>query len=144
MKKYIAIVLLLLSAVISCAQEDGTRYPVKIGTKTYYLEVADSPQERQQGLMYRRSMDDSEGMIFIFENEENRSFWMRNTYIDLSIAYLDSRGRIIEILDMYALDDTPVPGSAPARYAIELCRGAFDRAGAAAGDLIDLTPLPGF
>lgn len=113
-----------------------------VGEQTFYVEIADTPAERQTGLMHRNSLPSDRGMLFVFDESDYRSFWMRNTYVNLSIAYLDASGRIIDILDMYALDESSVPSSAPAKYALELNMGSFDRAGAFVGDVIDLSDIP--
>ncbi len=128
---------------VSCQNAQADLFPLQIGDQLFLVEVADSPAERQQGLMYRRTLESDRGMLFIFEDSDFRSFWMKNTYIDLSIAYIDEQWRIIDILDMYALDESSVPSSRPAKYALELNRGAFERHGVFEGDRLDLSTVPG-
>jgi uncharacterized membrane protein (UPF0127 family) len=77
-------------------------------------------------------------MLFVFENEEHLSFWMKNTYIPLSIAFVSSGGRITEIRDMEPLDLSPVCSAYAARYALEVPRGWFGRAGIRPGDRLIL------
>jgi uncharacterized protein len=79
-------------------------------------------------------------MLFVFPDEEVRSFWMRNTLIPLSIAYIDSEGRIVDIQDMKPLDDEEphYVSAEPARYALEVNKGFFDERGVEVGDRAEL------
>lgn len=89
-------------------------------------EIADTEQLRMTGLMHRRALGANDGMLFVFESEQNLRFWMKNTSIPLSIAYIDCYGSIIEILDMKPFDTTVTyPSSRKARYALEMNRGWF-------------------
>ncbi len=93
---------------------------------TLRVEIADTEQLRMNGLMYRRALDANEGMLFVFEKEQMLRFWMKNTSIPLSIAYVDRNGIIIDILDMKPFDTTMTyPSSHRALYAIEVNRGWF-------------------
>lgn len=104
------------------------------------VEIADDAAERAQGLMNRESLGRDRGMLFVFPDEEVRSFWMRDTLIPLSIAYIDSERRIIDLQDMKALDDEPpnYVSAEPARYALEVNRGFFDERGVRVGDRVEL------
>ena len=104
------------------------------------VEIADSPDEQARGLMDRTALAENRGMLFVFPDEELRSFWMRNTLIPLSIAYIDSGGRIVDIQDMKALDDDPphYVSAEPARYALEVDRGFFEERGVEVGDRAEL------
>jgi uncharacterized membrane protein (UPF0127 family) len=104
-------------------------------------ELARTDAERTRGLMNRPSLPDGEGMLFVFEREHILSFWMKNTLIPLSIAFIRTDGRIIEIRDMRALDVTSVSSSRSARYALEVPRGWFTRAGIGTGDYLRLDGL---
>jgi uncharacterized membrane protein (UPF0127 family) len=104
-------------------------------------EIARTGTERETGLMFRESLADGEGMLFVFERDEMLSFWMKNTLIPLSIAYISYNGRILEIHDMKPRDLSPVRSSRSARYALEVPRGWFERAGVKPGDILDLSPL---
>jgi len=103
------------------------------------VEVANTPEQREQGLMHRKELKDGYGMIFVFERDQIMSFWMKNTLIPLSIAYAAQDGRILEIHDMQPGDLTPVRSSRSARYALEVPQGWFDRAGIAPGDRLDVS-----
>jgi uncharacterized membrane protein (UPF0127 family) len=98
------------------------------------LEIARTEAERARGLMYRKSLNDGKGMLFVFEKDEILSFWMKNTLIPLSIAFIASDGRILEIRDMEPESLIPVKSSRSVRYALEVPRGWFDRAGVKPGD----------
>ena len=100
------------------------------------VEIADGPFEQQRGLMYRTSLGEDRGMLFVFQREQPLSFWMKNTRIPLSIAYIDSKGRITDILDMKPLDDKPphYVSSEPVQYALEVNQGFFDEHGVKVGD----------
>jgi uncharacterized protein len=104
------------------------------------VEIADNPFERARGLMYRKALGENRGMLFVFSKEQPLSFWMKNTYIPLSVAYIDSKGRITDILDMKPLDDKPphYVSSEPVQYALEVNKGFFDKRGVRVGDHVEL------
>jgi uncharacterized membrane protein (UPF0127 family) len=104
------------------------------------VEIARTDDERARGLMNRPSLPDGEGMLFVFEREQILSFWMKNTLIPLSIAFIRTDGRIAEIRDMQALDVTTVSSARSARYALEVPQGWFTRAGIDSGDYLRLGP----
>jgi hypothetical protein len=100
------------------------------------VEIADDPWEDAKGLMYRTALGENRGMLFVYPDERPLSYWMRNTFIPLSIAYIDSEGRITDILDMKPLDDK-LPhyvSSEPVQYALEVNQGFFDKSGVEVGD----------
>ncbi len=104
------------------------------------IEVAQTPDEEQQGLMYRRSMADSLGMLFIFDTEEEQSFWMKNTYIPLDIIYVNSKKEIVSIAqDCKPLSEESVPSNGKAIYVVEVNGGYAAEKGLKAGDKIDYT-----
>jgi uncharacterized membrane protein (UPF0127 family) len=106
------------------------------------VELARTDAERTQGLMHRKTLADGAGMLFIFDRDQILSFWMKNTLIPLSVAFISKEGRILEIRDMEALDETSVRSSRSARYALEAPQGWFDRVGIKTGDI--LIPDEGF
>lgn len=102
------------------------------------VEIAGTAQERQKGLMFRTQLPENKGMLFIFPENEILSFWMRNTFIPLSIAFIDENGYIIQIEDMSPLDETTLHTSRKkARYALEMNQGWFRKNNIMAGDRID-------
>ena len=104
------------------------------------IEVADETNEMQRGLMDRTALAEDSGMLFVYPEERELSFWMRNTLIPLSIAFMDSNGRIVDIQDMKPLDDVPphYTSAEPARYALEVNKGFFDERGVEVGDTAKL------
>ncbi len=101
---------------------------MKIGDKTFVMQVADTEAERQLGLMYRKSLDENEGMLFIYPEEQLQSFWMKNTFVPLDIAYATKDGRVLNIEQMAAHDLNGSDSIAPAKYVIELPLGAAEKA----------------
>ncbi len=90
------------------------------------IEIADNTKSMTKGLMYRKSLEKNSGMIFVFRMEKRLRFWMKNTYIPLSIAYINKYGYINEILDMKPLDTSILyPSAQPALYALEMNKGWF-------------------
>ena len=101
-------------------------------------EIADDSESRRTGLMYRKSMPENSGMLFIFENDQKMSFWMKNTLIPLSIAYISSGGEIMEIYDMKPESLRPVDSINSVRYALEMNQGWFERNDVKPGDFVIL------
>jgi len=98
------------------------------------VEVADTDATRQHGLMERDSLDADHGMYFTYDKDQRGGFWMRNTTIALSIAFVRDDGVIIDIKDMVPLDETTVGPDVPYRDALEMNRGWFKRNGIMIGD----------
>lgn len=113
-----------------------------IGTNKVVAEVATTPDERSTGLMNRFSLQPDHGMLFVFERTEPLAFWMKNTYIPLSVAFMDERGRILNIEDMAPQTETTHWSTGPARYALEMRKGWFAERGVKAGDRVDGLPPP--
>jgi uncharacterized membrane protein (UPF0127 family) len=114
---------------------------IRISNSPLTVEIADTPQASQNGLMFRDSLPDDRGMLFIFDQPRKASFWMKNTKIPLSIAYIDSAGGILEIKSMNPLDETVVPSSSnQVAYALEVNQGWFGRHGISPGAKIDGIP----
>ena len=100
------------------------------------VEIADDLPEQERGLMERTALGEDRGMLFVYSDEEVRSFWMKNTLIPLSIAYIASDGRIVDLQDMKPLDDDPphYVSAEPAQYALEVNQGFFEERGIKVGD----------
>ena len=109
-----------------------------IGGKSFTLEVAANEGDRQRGLMYRKSLAEDRGMLFVFPEQRPLSFWMRNTLIPLDIIYLDRFGKVVSVSQMKPLDETGVPSGWPAKYAIELNEGTAKQLGVKAGDVLKI------
>ncbi len=104
---------------------------------TLEVELAQTDQQKERGLMERTELGENRGMFFVFEEEQTLSFWMKNTLIPLSIAYIDESGTIVDIQDMQPLDETPHPSAEPAKYALEVNQGFFDENGISVGDRVE-------
>ncbi|NLA89847.1 MAG: DUF192 domain-containing protein [Alcaligenaceae bacterium] len=110
--------------------------PLRIGNASLIAEVADTYHSRQIGLMHRHFMPDNHGMLFVFANPQPLCFWMRNTHIPLSIAYLDEHAKVIDIFDMQPLDENSICSTKPAQFALEVNQGWFKRHQIKQGDAI--------
>jgi uncharacterized protein len=116
-----------------------------IGTHKAIAEVATTPDQRSVGLMHRFSLKPDHGMLFVFERTEPLGFWMKNTFIALSIAFIGDDGRIINIEDMQPQTESNHCARKPARYALEMNQGWFAQRGIKPGTRlggIDRAPRP--
>lgn len=103
------------------------------------IEIADDEYQTQTGLMYRKSMDKEHGMLFIFNNSEIRSFYMKNTEFPLDIIYFNSEKEIISIQkNAKPFDQTSLPSEAPAQYVLEVNGGLSDQWNLTKGDKFQL------
>jgi len=125
MKKRAAVFFLaMLTSVLAFAQS-MPRIELTAGMYRIQAEVAADQTNRMQGLMYRRAMAPQQGMLFVFPQEERHCMWMRNTFIPLSVAFLDREGQILNIEDMEPQSEANHCAVRPARYALEMNRGWF-------------------
>jgi uncharacterized protein len=142
MRSKLAAVLLAaaLSSTAGCSARIGKmdRVEVTVGSAVFRVEVARTEAQRARGLMQRRSLGSREGMLFVFEADEHLTFWMKDTLVPLSIAFLSSEGRILQIEDMVPLSEKAIRSRLSARYALELPRGSFHEVGAAEGSPVGL------
>jgi uncharacterized protein len=113
-----------------------------IGKQKLVAEIAATPEQRMTGLMNRFSLKPDHGMIFVFERAEPQAFWMKNTFIPLSIAFIGSDGRIVNIEDMAPQDESQHWSAGPAQYALEMRKGWFAEHGIGPGDRVDGLPRP--
>ena len=112
------------------------KIPLYIQHKEIRVEVAKTPEERSYGLMGRKHLSKDEGMLFIFETEDYHGFWMKDTLIPLSIAFIDKDGRIVWITDMKPLTlNSHVPPK-PILYALEMNKSWFSSCGIKVGDFV--------
>jgi uncharacterized membrane protein (UPF0127 family) len=100
-------------------------------------EVAHTGEARRQGLMHRRILPENRGMLFVFEEAGAHAMWMKNTYIPLSVAFLDERGGVINIADMEPHTVDSHGAARPARYALEANRGWFAKRGIKPGARVE-------
>lgn len=124
--------------VSSTAQVNKDLPVVELTIKTSKLkaEVAADNNTRATGLMNRFSLKPDSGMIFVFAQSEPLAFWMKNCFIPLSIAYIDSKGVIVSIVDMKPQDESTYPSGAPAMFALEMKQGWFKERGIVVGDKV--------
>jgi uncharacterized protein len=99
-----------------------------LGAEELITEIAASEKEVMTGMMFRTQMAENEAMLFIFGGPRQVAFWMRNTLVPLSCAYIDPEGVILELHDMKPKDETPIPSATPrVQYVLEVKQGWFDR-----------------
>jgi uncharacterized protein len=132
-----------LALALACARPGPTAtVHTKGGPVPVTLEVAADEATRQRGLMYRDQLADGHGMLFVFDDETEHSFWMKNTLIPLDMIFIGSDGRIVGVLsNTTPLSLTPVSVGRPSKYVLEVAGGYAARAGIATGDRIDLPAL---
>lgn len=143
MKRFFSLItiLLLLTPLASCKskklpvkdvkiiRQDGTEFIVK-------AEIAEKAEDRKQGFMERKVIPDGTGMLFIFERDQILSFWMHNTPHPLSIAYIDSKGKIRNLYDMNPYSRESILSTVSVRYALEVPQGWFKKNGITEGDAV--------
>ncbi len=128
--------------LLACDGAKAGEIPLVVDGHPVIAEVADEPVERNLGLMYRDSLPADRGMLFVYPGAEPRSFWMKDTRVPLTIAYVDSAGIIVHLADMTPLDTTSVPSVKPATYALEMNQGWFTKHDVTVGDTITGLPKP--
>ena len=129
--------LLILLLETSIAQSQNLfKIPLYMNDKEIWVEVAKTPTERAKGLMGRKHLGPEEGMFFVFETEDYHSFWMKDTLIPPSIAFIDKSGRIVRITDMKPLSLASHTPPVPVLYALEMKKGWFSANGIKVGDIL--------
>ena len=120
--------LVRILAVLGCAfawAQPGKFVELGLGTNKIHAEVADSKQQREAGLMHRSSMPEQTGMLFVFDKSGRYCFWMKNTRIPVTIAFIDGAAKITKLTDMQpGTEDVHCPEN-PVRYALEMNLGWF-------------------
>ncbi len=113
---------------------------IQVGRTAITVELADTPEKTAQGLMFRRKMPDKNGMLFVFPDTEVRHFWMKNTFIPLSIGFFDENRVLVDIQDMEPvkseMDARPptYQSKKPAKFCLEVNRGWFEKNKIKVGD----------
>ena len=129
----------LLGTVLCAGSSLAQPMPLaELGAGMYRIEaeVAHTAQARQVGLMTRKSMAPQHGMVFVFEQDATHCMWMKNTFLPLSVAFVDAQGKVINIEDMQPQTEDNHCASAPARFALEMNLGWFRERGIKAGDIL--------
>jgi uncharacterized protein len=115
---------------------------IRVGTQSLQVELATTAAQRERGLMFREALGEGRGMLFVYEHDQHLAFWMHNTRIPLSVAFLNADGRVLNIADMRPEDDTIHRSAAPARYALEVNQGWFTRQGITVCEKVKIPRLP--
>ena len=141
------ILFLLFAFSCSLILAGGTGFPkemkksllqLTIKGKKLRVEVARTEKEKERGLMFREEMGKDEGMLFVYEGEKPLTFWMKNTRLPLSIAFIDKNGKIVDIQDMEPFSLHSHISAYPAKYALEMNQGWFKRNGIHVGDVVKI------
>lgn len=109
------------------------RVQLQAGLHLISAQVASTPQQRSIGLMWRQEMAPNEGMLFVFESAQRQCFWMQNTFIPLTAAFLDEDGTIVNLADMQPLSTESHCSDKPVRFVLEMHQGWFERRGITPG-----------
>jgi len=133
---------LALAAAHAAALEKFQSSQVKVGNQALKVELAITEPQRMQGLMYREKLGANDGMLFVFDEPEYQSMWMKNTLIPLSVAFLAPDGTILNVEDMEPQTLNPHMSAGPALYAIETNKGWFAAHGLKPGDKATGLPKP--
>lgn len=144
MKAVLAAVLLATSLACTASEEPQLNLPrakLSAGMHQIDAQVAQTPAQRQMGLMWRKEMPQHEGMLFVFEQASMQCFWMKNTLIPLSAAFVADDGTIVNIVDMKPLVTDSHCSEKPVRYVLEMNQGWFRKKGLAAGSRLSGPPF---
>lgn len=134
MRTAVALAAFLLAALLPGAgRAELPVVSLAAGVHLIRAELADNDTSRSRGLMFRRSLGQNQGMLFVFENSAVHCMWMKNTYIPLSVAFIDDSGAITNIADMQPQTENSHCAARPARYALEMEQGWFAQRGIRAG-----------
>lgn len=146
----IAAFLAISAAVLSCSAQQAPgaetdkpnptlkKVTLVSGQTQVVVEVAATETERNRGLMFRKTLADGKGMLFVFDTDQRVSFWMKNTSLPLSLAYMASDGTILQVLDLAPFSEEPRPSERSIRYALEVPQGWFAKVGLKPGDRFEI------
>ena len=128
---------------ISCTISKLPKVKVEINKKEYSFEIAATEEARKKGLMHKKKLNKNSGMLFVYPNKSYLSFYMKNTFIPLDIAFIDEQFRIVDIQQMEPLDETSIVSKKKAQFALEVNKGFFERVGLKVGDKLEvITAIP--
>ena len=125
--------------LVTCAH-GLNRITLQAAGRDLSVEVARTDGEREHGLMGRTRLGAAEGMLFVFDRDEHLEFWMKDTPLPLSIAFISEEGKILEIRDMQPFDLRTIRSRFYARFALEMNQGAFQKLGISPGDMVTFPP----
>jgi uncharacterized membrane protein (UPF0127 family) len=119
------------------AEQQTLEIVSKSGVHVFAAELAVTDEERARGLMYRRSLPESQGMLFDFKRDQDVSFWMHNTYVSLDMIFIRADGRILRIEENAQTEsDRIIPSGGPVRYVFEVVAGTAKKLGIEPGDRV--------
>lgn len=133
-------VLLTFLAMTGCSGKKFPTTTIDVAGTPVVVELAVTTDQRARGLMHREHMAADDGMLFVYPSSAPRSFWMKDTKIPLSIAFIDPKGKIVRIADMQPLMKTSTKSLYPAKYALEMNQGWFEANGVATGGRVTGIP----
>lgn len=134
----------VVAAAAACAAgEARVVVHTDAGPRTISVEVVDTPASRNRGLMYRRELPDGTGMLFVFDEEDDHAFWMKNTFIPLDMIFVSGNRRVVGVhVDARPHSLEPIRVGRPSRWVIEVPGRWTARNGVAVGDRVDLPDAP--
>ncbi len=132
-----AVLILLLGALNACSGSGMRTVRCTIGEASLTVELAETDVQKSRGLMYRQKLGKNRGMLFPYASEEVRTFWMKNTYVPLSIAFIDDEKEIVHIADMQPRDLDSTSSIRPCQYVLEVNKGWFEDQGIDVGDRVE-------
>ena len=137
----VAALALACAAQAQSPQTDLQRAEITAGMFRIHTQVAQTPEQREIGLMYRKDMPASEGMLFVFERPGVQCFWMKNTLLPLTAAFVADDGTIVNLADMQPMTENPHCSAKPVRYVLEMNQGWFNQKGIKAGSKLAGRPF---
>lgn len=138
--KVIYAVILLLLAINSCNTADTIK--IKTPNENFLtVEIAMNQETRTRGLMHRKSLAKNNGMLFIFEDNTIKNFWMKNTSIPLSIAFIDFKGQVVKVSDMHPFSLDIISSEVAVKYALEINKGELSRLGIHKGSSFNIREI---
>lgn len=129
--------LAMIAAALADAPLETLTFETAGGPRAFQVEIADTPEKREVGLMYRRSMPADRGMLFDFDRPQIISMWMQNTYVSLDMVFVSREGRVTRIAESTEpLSTRVISSGGPVRYVVELVAGTGKRIGLKPGDRV--------
>ncbi len=130
----------MLALAMGCSTKTFPTTTIDVAGTPVLVELAVTEEQKARGLMHRDSLPADDGMLFVYPDTKPRSFWMKDTRIPLSIAFIEPDGDIVKIADMKPLDRASTKSLYPAKYALEMNQGWFEEHGVKAGDKVGGIP----
>lgn len=143
-KTLLLVLLVLATSGTACAREPRVVLHTAGGDVSVTVEIADTPQKRSLGLMYRKELAEGAGMLFIFEESQQLSFWMKNTPLPLDMMFIDEDRKIVGIVkEAVPFTTSPRKVDGESRYVLEVNAGFSERHKVKAGDTVSFEDVPG-